>query len=562
MRGLFSFILFSLTASLALANQALFFPVERNHIQIFPQRFEYLLLDKDHFRIGDIMLDANKVDFQLINPRGNTSQYKFIFRWPADLLKDGEILIKDSSSKAIWIQKISTRDTKVLEEQAGDDSYRSSTATYESPILENEFLNRLQYAAYFKFCIHKEDQGTRIYLCSKDLYVKKDKNKFTVLSRDSFRKDSYVEINGRPVDPQGAIFLNEQTDNISLRALLVSGASVEINTRKKDIQYKDVVLSENKEELIIRAKGTEPVDQSKVKRTSPSEWEMNLPLDRPILYLKGEGDIPMRQEFLIDGPVRSDAVQVPIASGWAETTYSSELQLKLSPSEGANLINSEKKTSLSRQNLWTLTGLEKGKLNRHYLNVKTGEGDFVGAYEVYRGFPFEASTRFMLPFFSQSQASWWLPGFRFGLSLNYDKALAKTSSDPDWSALGLEFLLRFSKGLNMKDPGAGLIFFYKNASLGSSLTLLGIGGFYDIKDAWDGRIPWLKFKFTLPLTKSGGDLSLKTSWDLEASARRFDGPSLFYEAGVRWLKTSLSSDNDSNINYNRNMLFMGVGSLF
>jgi hypothetical protein len=29
--------------------------------------------------------------------------------------------------------------------------------------------------------------------------------------REPFRKDSFIEINGRPVDPQGVIFLNQKT---------------------------------------------------------------------------------------------------------------------------------------------------------------------------------------------------------------------------------------------------------------------------------------------------------------------------------------------------------------
>jgi hypothetical protein len=543
------------------SQERLLFPADKNNIQVFSQRFEYSLLNQSQFRIGDILVDSAEINLRLVPTSSN--RHRFYFRWPADLIKDGDLLIQDNTGKTLWAQKFTSKDVRVgrSRRKKTEDSanYRTSVASFQSTPIKTDFLDQLQFNAFFRFCVRKEEQETRIYICSKDLYLKRRKNRYAILYRKSFRTESSVDINGRPVDPSGIIFLNEVTDNISLRALMASGARLEVDTRRKAIAFQDVVLSDNGKNIIIRAHGTEPVNPAQVKRKGPEDWEATVSVDRPIIYLKGEGNIPMLQEFLVQGKVRPDTIRIDVLEGSEEQTYSSSLDLKLRPVNGLTLAAADRKSSWSNPT-WSLLNLEKGKLNKRYLNVTSADGKFVAAYESYRGYSMELRTRLMFPLFSQTQFSWWM-GSHLGLDLNYDKTLSKAATDPDWTNARLDILYRFTGGMQAKDPSMGALLFYNQITAGSSLSLLGLGFFFDTKSPWPGPIHWLQGRFNFPLAKSGTTLALKTSWDVEVSAKHFSSDTLFFDVGLRTMKYSLA-DELTSFSYSKTLVFGGVGILF
>jgi hypothetical protein len=542
--------------------ERLLFPAEKNNIQVFAQRFEYSLTNKSQFRIGDILVDSAEIDVRLVSAGSN--RYRFFFRWPGDLVKEGDLLIQDNTGKTLWAQKFAAKDVRIgaskLPKTEESANYRTSVASFQSTPVKTDFLDQLQFNAFFRFCVRKEEKETRIYICSKDLFIKKNaKGGYAIQNRESFRKESSVDINGRPVDPSGIIFLNEVTDGISLRALMESGARLEVDTRRKAIAFQDVVLSDNGKSIVIRAHGTEPVNPALVKRKGPEDWEATVSVDRPIIYLKGEGNIPMLQEFLVQGKVRPDTIRVDIVDGAEPQTYSSSMDLTLKPVKGLTLAAKDKKTTWNNPT-WSLLDFEKGKTNKRYLDVTSADGKFVAAYEAYRGFPFELRTRLMFPLFSQTQFSWWL-GPRLGFDLNYDKTLSKAATDPDWTNIRFDLLYRFTPGMQGKDPTMGALLFYNQFKADASISLLGVGFFFDMKSPWAGPIHWLQGRFNLPVAKSGTSLALKTSYDIEVSAKHFTSDTLFFDAGLRTMKYSLAADLVS-FSYSKTLIFAGAGILF
>lgn len=546
--------------SISATAERLKFPVEKNNVQIFPQRFEYALIDENHIRIGDIMIDANKVSLELIPQDKQLTVFRFRFRFPSPLMTAGELVVKDSIGKAIWIQKFEKANLAITPDEE-NERYRVQMAFYDSVPFEKDFLTKLENTSFFRFCVSKIENETKINLCSKELFLKYVKAKPTIQSRDPHRKDSYVVINGRPVDPSGIVFLNEVTDPISLQALLLSGASVEIDTRRKQIRYTDILQGESKDQLIIRAQGTTPVDESKVKRISADEWEMVVPARRPTIYLNGEGGIPMRQEFLIKGSLRSEAMQVEVIEGATTQTYSPEVQIKLKKPTEVTLSPGDKRSSVDgTTQSWMLNQLEKGKINKRGLFVIENNNKFYTEYEVYRGHSILGFTRLMYPLFSQTQFQWWHGGFNWGVALNVDKSLSKSALENDWSKFSLEVLYRFQKGMNLKDPTFGLLFFADQASYDAKATLMGMGLFADLK-VKDPNIDWVSARLHWPLSASGdNNLKLKSGWNFEATARKFKNDSVFYELGFRAFSYKFEN-TAANLTFNRNMIFLGIGSL-
>lgn len=543
----------------------LFFPVDRSQIKILPQRFEYQLIDKDQFRVGDVIMTANEIDFQLVPVNKARTQFKIRFRWPAGLLKHGEIAIKDNSGKAIFIKKLKKDQIKIS--PAGTGSQRSDLAWLETGEDVGVILKEVQRYPFFKFCIHREEPLTKIYLCSKDLYIKKNTTGIEILARDSYRPESFVEINGRSVGNQGMIFLNSPQDFISMRALLLSGATLEVDTRMKTVDFKDVILSEDGQKILVRATGAEPVDPKLVKKRTANEWEAELEAERPYTYLKGEGDLPLRQEFLIQGAVRKEDVKVQITSSTPELTSRESIPLQLSANSSLALQPADKKSSLRKLSAnsyeWTLLDLRKNEKNRRFLKVTQGSDDFFAAYDVERIAAFDANLRLMLPLWAEANLLW-TPGTQWGVSFQYDTQLQKGSDDPKIQYLFLGAQYRFPYGVHARDQA-----YYSEFYLQQILTdvknfmPLGVALGAEIKnpESLAKLAQWTIAKLRFPLMSNDSDFKMKLSYELDLNLRYFAHSTLYYDAGLKYQSYHLESDT-AEFKSSKALGFAGVGWIF
>jgi hypothetical protein len=546
----------------AQSSMELFFPIQKSNVQILPQRFEYQLLSKDQLRLGNILIDARQIAFQ-IHPGDGKGKSKLRFNWPAGLLDRGEIVIKDNSGKGIWFQKINPDKVEISEDE--------TQASLETVSEAAQLLSVLSLYPFFRFCVQREENRTKTFLCSKDLFLRKVKNKYFVQQRDSYRPQSFVEINGQAVGDQGMIFLNSPSEPLSFRTLLLSGATLEIETRMKKINFKDVYLSDDEQSLIVRAQGTKPVDPSLVEAVPGGgidEWQARLEVERPSTYLKSEGDLPLRQEFLIQGNVRKSLVKVQILRGQQNPIFKEEHELKLKPTEGLELENADKKSRLSPSGegtyAWTLFDLKRNENNRRYIKVKAGEDTYFAAYDLERWAAWDAGLRIMTPLWLQVHALH-TPSVRWGLTAQWDQQLDHSRENSlKLATIGGQF--RFPEGLHLKDPQmAAEVYVQSFQNSEKSLLLYGLGLQAELpppKD-WTENFPWTLLRARVPLGTSDSQYSIQNSLETELSFRWFFSKERYWELGARNQTYLLKTETETeDMTIKRTMNFIGVGQVF
>lgn len=365
------------------------FPADKNQVQILSQRFEYGLLDADRLKIGDILIDGNQVGFQLQSISSKNIQIEFF--WPTALLKTGEIILKDNNGKAIYRKYFQPQDIKYLpKSEKNDNNLREEVGSLLVTSFPEEILEDMKYMPFMNLCLFREEGKMKILFCSKELYLSSKDGQVVVKPRNSTRTDAKVEINGKRVmNEVGAILLSKKNEPVSFKSQAPSGSVLEIETLKREVDFYDVTTSLDKSELVFKATGAEPVDESKIRRISESEWEINVPIDRPVLYLQGEGGIPMRQEFYLKKQAPPAELRLS-RDGIAQIkTYSSQIQIKILKPKKVESLQAEKKDllqTLANDNfLWTIKNLGLGT-QRSYLQMQSQNQTYYSSVDISRGF--------------------------------------------------------------------------------------------------------------------------------------------------------------------------------
>lgn len=518
----------------------LYFQADKNNLQVLPQRFEYTLMDEDRLKVGDILIDTTQVTFA-IEPSGDKEgTFRVHFSWPAGLLKDGELAIKNNSGKAIFNSILSKKDLKITQgaKKPEEENLRNEMATFTVEGVEASLVNDMKYFPFMVFCIYKESEETRLYLCSKELYLSSAQGQMVVKSRSTTKRTSQIEINGKVVGNQGIIYLNDRSETVAFKAQTQTGAFLEIETRKKDVDFKDVVVSDDNEKIILTATGAEPVDETKVKKLNDTDWQIALPKDRPVLYLKGEGDIPMRQEFYVRGNLPREKHRAFLSPRSAMRTYSSSLSFTGITPENVQVRPAEKDTNASIEPLkknqftWTIRDIPAGVESRRYLSVSSEGHDFIAGYDVYRGLPMGlglglhylnpsgiafAEIEYQLWFenFLMINADW--SRFKWGISLERDQKLIEKDDEAKVDFTSVHLLWRAHPGFNLGEATWGLSLPLQmiHAEVASA-TAYGLGGFWSRKPPrWlKPFMHWSELKLDYYLGSSGSDFKLSSAYVL------------------------------------------------
>ncbi|HEY1079023.1 MAG TPA: hypothetical protein VGE46_02965 [Bdellovibrio sp.] len=523
----------------------LYFQADKNNLQVLPQRFEYTLLDEDRLKVGDILIEASQITFHVEPSSRIKGTYNIRFTWPAGLLKEGAISIKNNSGKAVLNSVITPENIKVSQEAPQDgeeEKLRSEVATINFDGISSSIIDDMKYFPFMVFCIYKESDDTRLYLCSKELYLSSQQGQMVVMPRSATKKPAQIEINGKIVGNQGIIYLDDKSENVAFKAQTQTGAFLEVETSKKDVDFKDVVVSEDGEKIILTASGAEPVDEKKVKKISEQEWQIALPKARPVLYLKGNGDIPMRQEFYVRGPLPKEKNRPFLSARSAERTYSSKLSFSGVTPEGTQVKVDEKDSQASleatkkNQFLWTVQDIPAGVENRRYLNVLSEGQNFSVGYDMFRGLPFGVGlgAQYLTPSgvaFGSVSFDWWVENFlgmnanwsrfHWGLSLSRDQQLTESDGVAKVDITTFELLWRNQDGFDLIDETWGLSLPLKmiQGPSASAMTY-GLGGFVSKKPMrWlKSFMHWSELELQYFLGSSGSDFKVKSAYMLSAKA--------------------------------------------
>ena len=530
----------------------LFFQADKNGAQILPQKFEYTLIDAEKIRIGDILIDSSTFTFHLLPVKANNYQIKF--NWPAGILTAGQLILKNNNGKALWKQDISASQIKITPVASDNPHLRAELAEYTLESVDPALINTLKYLPFVNFCISSMGDHTKVYLCSKERYVSSTEKELVVKDRKTTEKTASVEINGKRVGPQGIIILNNREENIYFKSLSESGSSLEIETRMKDVDFKDLVLSPNGEILILTASGTEPADASKVKKLGDNLWQIEVPANRPIIYLKGDGGVPLRQEFFMKGEIPKEAFRPMIALESPEKVFSSSVSLKGLVPAGVRLkaatagdgIRGTSKAGFQ----WDLRNLRAGTTSRHYLSVDIKNKSYFASYDIYRGTPYVA--RVGLQYQTPSSVTradvnfqmWFekiITAFHWGLELDANLPITAKAGYPEYNQYRAEILYRFSAGFPLQDAtwGLGLPFTsFKGKDISSTLYGLSFWGLQKPPAFAPSWVQWYKAKVTY-LTGNGLDNTFKLTSSLDVEVEAYTNLSnkgyLTYGPGYRSL---------------------------
>ncbi len=546
---------------------SLFFPIDKNNIQILPQRFEYELIDKDQFRVGNAFFDARNFKFEVHKLK---DVYKFSLHWPAGLLSNGEISIRDNIGKAIWIQPIDGNKIKFSKLNT-DASVSAMVASLDDEILPTKTINALRYVPYFRMCVQKIAPPVRVSLCSKDFYIRPHKDKIDIQTRDSLRNESYVNINGNNVDHRGLIFLQNFSDILALRVLLLSGATLDLDTRMKQIDFRDLSISEDGKSLQIWAAGAEPTGNQKVLRVEDGSWKTEVNYERPIIYLKGEGDIPMKQEFITQGAIREQKLTIEALSPPPTITYSSSVTIPLKKLSGGSMQPADNLSTMEDQDEttvnWNLNELANWTKNRRLLKVAFGNRQFTAAWDLEKFPPWEARISAFLPAAGRIGIRRWFNNLRLGAGLDYKYILSPfRSGDGNSSRLRLPFYLHWNRSIQFSDSGWGLFLSPEQRLFGNTSTTGAVAGLFfhsQMPPGWSYLGQWNHTEADLFGTGTGattfaGQMGFRTDFLYKISKNQYWHWGLEYTRGT--LKDELATPTETVIG--RAELEVGFGYLF
>lgn len=541
----------------------MFFPADKNSLQVLPQRFEYTVVDERRIQIGDIVIDANRFGFQLSsNPK--ESAIKFI--WPAGLMTSGQLVIKDNAGKAIFSEVISPRNITISpSEDPNETGIRGERAELVVRSVPQPLVMSMRTYPFMQLCIFNEETNTRIYLCSPEVYLnREDDGQYRIRPRSSTKKNSFVQINGKEVGPQGIVFLNAPEETLSFRSLSQNGATLEIETRMKPVDFKDIYRDPESGKLKLTGVGGEPADEKVVIKKNGLEWQVELDPTRPILFLKGESNIPLRQEFFVKGKIPLNEYRPNLLPRTRSMTYRRGLSLRgqaapqtnLKTNPGSGII--EKKTNNPAFE-WNLAKLPAGQTSRHSVQVQTAEGVYLASYDFFKAHPFALGTsvNFMSPAnvgMLNLSLQMWLESlfrstFRWGFEAKYGTLVQKSAEQGDLSELEVKALYRLSEGFNLVDPSASVGASLRQLTLSStSLSLLGLQYRHENLVKNGKWTDWVNYTGRIYLPSKSGEVEYSYGLHLEAEAlKKGFRKDLWYRfAGL--LSTDQIKDADSKFN--------------
>lgn len=567
----------------------LFFPAQRNQVQVLPQRFEFQRLAEDRLKIGNILLDSSQIRFDFLS-RG--SDKHLVFFWPWGLLADGELSLLDQTGISLWSTKISSRELQ-KKEPSGDQKGGEALALFTSPPLDSALVESLKYKAFVRFCLVRSRAETYLRLCSAELYVSSAGSALEVKQRQRKKPQGSIVINGNSVGNQGVLSLNDSSQLMFFQAEMGPGSFLEVETRAKAVDFFDVVKNtsppEGVETLRLSGRGAMPAQEEGVDVFEDGSWSVVLPTDRPLLYLQGEGGIPLRQEFYVRGPLPEESYR-PRLKFHKLGTYSSNLEREGLKSSKARVGTASKQNLLIEKNpkefKWQVRTPAHGRQQRYFLGVIPADRPqprpvwYAGQdFKKARPGRVELETRASLPWARggiQARAQWWLEDVfglgthQWGSELAYEFPATQKANSFKLSSMALSVFWKWRPSLEGEEDTEALKFSYNRLTASSeSLSGFGLGYFkaFDNNFLWIERFPKSRIELESLLPASSSQLKLGLSffakYRLEAPWRFLGPKGSWYIGGglAQWsLRSSLES-SPSNPGFNVEVQ-AGISSLF
>ncbi|MFN8845631.1 MAG: hypothetical protein ACK5V3_17860 [Bdellovibrionales bacterium] len=498
-------------STLAWSSFPLDFSAEKNNIQILPQKFEYSLRDSTKLLLGNRIIDSEQFRFEF---KYNNAKANIKIIWPEGLIQEGRVLLTNPSGLEIWSREFVKGQKEIELKEV------------------SSLLNKISSFSFFRFCVGYFQLDTGLDICSPELMLKGTAEDLQVVSRNQEQRPE-VQINGRTVTQHGIVFLNDDKETLQFRAVSKSGAEFKIDTKKTVLEFPDVI-DINEKSFLLTVEGPTPLAPSNFKKVSENRWTVPLLKERAQIYISGAGQVPLRQEFIVVGPLPKSSNRIYLKTQPNQKSYSSQMTLiGDNPREGTvqsvDRGSDVKKLGSSFQ--WIVRNVPTGMGKTSYLGVFDGEQTFSASYKTSRqdsgrieiggllateasrmAFNGEAQLWFENPFKSQV---WSFQ--RMGIGLHH---IQEVSGDDLLSSTNLSFYFRIKSGLQYWDPSFYFTFGPENWTYESSSFQsfnLGVGW---VGPAWNriSYFDWneIDLKYSLPGNTSSLDLkqALLVRWKL------------------------------------------------
>lgn len=488
--------------------QALQFPARYNHVQPLPQKFEYSLRDSYRFLLGNRIIDTSHFEFD-ITPTATSIEVRM--KWPANLFDKGNLVLLSPSGVSILSTPLKQNQNEYFIQNG------------------NPLLTQLLGLSFFKFCISQYELNTGMEVCSPELVAKGRGANLKIISQPNTHKPR-IQINGRAVTPHGIVFLNDEKESLSFRAIAASGAEFKMDTRSINLEFLDV-LNVNDSLMSITIKGPFPLAPAQYKIIKDDVWSVTLKKDRALVYIAGEGKVPLRQEFVVQGNLPTEANRLYLEKTSPTRAYASGLQLYgWTPQKGtpqAADTGAEVVVTGSRFS-WALKNLSIGQDKMSTIQIVDGSDVFTAGYSFSRAFANRIEILGGLNSYKNkayfgAEAQMWLESLPFlsrltqqhvGLGVTYNQDLIGKIKNIQAE---LDAYWRINKGLQFYDASyfAGIAlqnWTYESNSLQTFAPILGWMGpsFKRLK-----YFDWQEFYLKYSLAGKSGQVELKSRTELK-----------------------------------------------
>jgi hypothetical protein len=347
--------------------QALNFPASQNNVLPLPQKFEYSLRDAYRFLLGNRIIDTSNFQF-LIRPLTNSVEVDM--KWPENIFDSGTLSILSPSGISVW--------SVPLEEKQNSISIKDASS----------LVYKLLGLSFFKYCISRYELNTGMEVCSPELVAKGAGSKIRVESKSELANKSSISINGKPVTPHGIVFLNDEKESLSFRAKAASGAEFKMDTRSINLDFLDVIsLSDTL--MSITIKGPFPLAPAQYRIIKDNIWSVTLKKDRAQVYIAGAGKVPLRQEFVVQGNLPTEANRLYLEKSSPTRAYASSLELRgWTPEKGTPQAADDSSEVAVTENRfsWSLKNLTAAQDKVSNIQVVDGKDVFTASYYFSRAY--------------------------------------------------------------------------------------------------------------------------------------------------------------------------------
>ncbi|MGZ3775651.1 MAG: hypothetical protein ACXVCY_17520 [Pseudobdellovibrionaceae bacterium] len=592
-------------------SKPMYFDQLDNGVILPPLELEYDLSDGKSLKLGNVTFEEKSFSFALL-PLGKAHpQFKgilsdseaakpmLIMFWPEALLSHGNIEVISHTGTVLWSHSFSDEDRQKWQKNLADLRQKLISKGVPSQKISRAGIFGSQFAFdaelmkaalqgkkdFFRFCISQTDGRNTAKMCSQKYGTKSSGHDF-VMGKLRMSSTARVLVQSEEAPLKNDISVAADTP-ASFFAELSTGESYEFVTWPNKLQLMDIADTNKPNVLRIVGYGTRPIGHSVILNPdqystltkllgfeatigdSRKFWAMAVLQNDPKVYLPGQGGGVFKQRFELSEIPRalsrvylSDLTPTGTYIDGIELTGRKQPTAKISTSQNFAKEDSKNPASFT----WNFGALERGKINRSYLNVEVDGKLYKSYFEIYKGYPRELSGRF-----SGLQASgsmvimgeiaynqwfedlfgwtdYWMSRQRWGVSAKYFQSFNKLKVDAAASSVGLNVMTvdlkyRLTPGLWGRDESVGGMLSYQNVSLETLKdSMVGVGAFWarsmpKVFDDLFNLVPimrypkWVDMEYIYYVSSMDSKVTLNSSMSLNFHGKVLWSEHVFGEAG-------------------------------